>query len=616
MKQAYVWYFGDHAGIDFRSGTAIALTDQDSMTAYKSSSVISDSMGNLLFFTNGRKVWDQTHQLMPNATGLNGDLGVFQPCIIVPKPSDPTIFFLFTIDVLAFNPDNTYTTKGFRYTIIDMKRRGGMGDATEILNIPLLTPVSQKLSAVFHKNKMDVWIIVHKWDSDEFYAYLVSKWGIHDPVISKAGTVHGGGYTEQANAYGCMKFSPDGTRIASAISGCKIIELFNFNNETGTVSFIQSHLFTYPNVSPYGIEFSPDSKKLYTSLIQTYGNGPPSSPSLIYQFDLTTDLNNPILVDSIFGIRVSNLQLGPDGRIYCAKTINLLTKCDTLDVIYNPTRLGTGCNYNRVNHVPGTSFPLFGRYGIYSLPNIIQSYVHTPFFSWDSCCHHDLTRFYILNPVNIDSVLWNFSDGATSIDLDPVHEFQNPGTYTVTLTEFFDGISYRDSLNVIIHSRPAISLGDTILLYSGASLNLHAGGGYQAYQWSTGATDSIIETENQGNYSVQVMDWNCCLNSDSVYVKVFNYYIPDAFTPNGDGLNDIFKVIGLYGNIRFKLYIYDRWGHMIFNSDSMDHGWDGRYYGKPCPADTYVWIAHISFLGEDIITNGDVILKGTVLLLR
>lgn len=68
MKQAYVWYFGDHAGIDFRSGTAIALTDQDSMTAYKSSSVISDSMGNLLFFTNGRKVWDQTHQLMPNAT--------------------------------------------------------------------------------------------------------------------------------------------------------------------------------------------------------------------------------------------------------------------------------------------------------------------------------------------------------------------------------------------------------------------------------------------------------------------------------------------------------------------------------------------------------------------
>jgi gliding motility-associated-like protein len=212
--------------------------------------------------------------------------------------------------------------------------------------------------------------------------------------------------------------------------------------------------------------------------------------------------------------------------------------------------------------------------------------------------------------------LWNFSDGATSIDLDPVHEFQNPGTYTVTLTEFFDGISYRDSLNVIIHSRPAISLGDTILLYSGASLNLHAGGGYQAYQWSTGATDSIIETENQGNYSVQVMDWNCCLNSDSVYVKVFNYYIPDAFTPNGDGLNDIFKVIGLYGNIRFKLYIYDRWGHMIFNSDSMDHGWDGRYYGKPCPADTYVWIAHISFLGEDIITNGDVILKGTVLLLR
>ena len=86
QKQADIWYFGEHAGIDFTSGTATVMTNQDVMTAYKSSAVMSDSIGNLLFFTDGIKVWDRSFTPMPGATGLAGDVGVTQPCIIIRTP--------------------------------------------------------------------------------------------------------------------------------------------------------------------------------------------------------------------------------------------------------------------------------------------------------------------------------------------------------------------------------------------------------------------------------------------------------------------------------------------------------------------------------------------------
>jgi gliding motility-associated-like protein len=616
QKQAYLWYFGEKAGIDFRSGNAVALTDQDVMTAYKASGVICDSLGNLRMFTNGAKVWDRTFELMPNATGLYGDLGVTQPCIIIPKYGDSAIYYIFTVDVMAYKPDNTFTTEGLTFTIIDLKLRNGLGDATNILNAPLLSPVTQKLTSVRHKNGKYFWLIAHKWDSSEFYVYLVSESGVHEPVISTDGSNHGGGFAGQTNAYGYMKSSPDGKKLALAISGTNQVELFDFNSETGVVSNARTHTMTVPGVNAYGIEFSPDSKKLYTSLLQIIGNGPPSRPSFIYQFDLSAGLINPVLIDSVPGIRLGGMQLGVDGRIYLARTINLLSKKDSLDVIYNPTRPGTECNYNRIGMMAGNRFSLLGRNAIYSVPNIVQSFVNIPVFTWDSCCHHDVTGFHITNRVNIDSASWTFGDGGSGFGTDPFHTYAQPGNYKVVLTEWFQGIAFSDSVTVAIHPLPKVQLGDTILLYKGASVNLHAGGGYMEYTWSNGSADSVITVDTEAEYRVEVKDFKCCTESDSVYVKVFEYFIPTAFTPNGDGLNDVFRVIGLYKNIEFTMMIYDRWGQLLFESNDINTGWDGIIGGKYLPVDTYVWIVRVNFLGQDITTNGDVVLKGTITLVR
>jgi len=615
QRQADLWYFGENAGIDFRSGNAVADTSEDVMTAYKTSATICDSAGNLLFFTNGRKVWDRTFALMDNASGLDGDLGVTQPCIIVPKPDDPTIYFIFTLDVMAFKPDNTYTTKGLRYTTIDLKLRHGMGDAS-VLNLPLLNPACQKLTAVMHKDNRSVWVIAHAWDSNDFYAYLVSDAGVQNPVISSAGSIHGSGSAGQTNAYGAMKASPDGKSIALAIAGQNLVELFKFDNQTGIVSDAHSFAMNQPGVNAYGIEFSPDSRKLYCSLLQMVGNGSPSKPSYLFQFDLSTGLQNPVPIDSLAGVRIGEIQLATDGRIYLSRTINLLLKKDSLDVIYNPNRKGVSCNFNQLDHVPGSRFSLSGRAGIFSLPNYIQSYFDLPAFRWDSVCHGNFTQFSIINKANIDSVLWNFGDGSVSTSTEPIHAYALPGNYLVKLTERYNGVSFSDSTWVKNYALPVVNLGDTILLYAGSSIHLHAGGGLKEYAWSNGSADSIISVSNQGKYSVRVEDFNCCYNSDSVYVKVFQYFIPNAFTPNNDGLNDVFKVLGLYKNIKFKMYLYNRWGQVIFESDNIDKGWDGTSGGTYCEQGSYIWIVNIGFLGQDIITQGDIVLKGTVTLVR
>ena len=616
QHQADIWYFGEFAGIDFRSGTAVPLTDQHVMTAFKSSSIMSDSNGILQFFSNGQQAWDRAFNPMTGSS-FAGDLGVDQSSIIIPVPGYPLEYDLFTVDVMKFQPDNSFTTRGLSYTPFDMSLNNGLGGiASELMNAPLISPVSQKLTAMYNEAEKIYWVLVHQWGTDNFYAYPISKDGLGDPVISAAGTVQTGGFMEQSNALGYMKFSPDGTKVALAISGLNKVELFNFDPHTGAVSGAQSYTFTRPGVSPYGIEFSPDSKKLYTGLLQLTGNGPPAFPSVICQFDLNSGLTAPVAIDSMPGIRSGDLQLATDGRIYIARTVNFVNKKDSLEVIYNPTRPGNACNLNLLNHQPGSRFSLSGRNSIYGLPNVIQSYFNIPVFTYDSSCFGEATQFHITNKANIDQVSWDFGDGAGSSVMDPVHLYAQPGTYKVKLTETFNGINFKDSLPVTIHTLPVVELGDSILLYSGSTINLHAGGGNMEYLWSNGSNDSIISVSDQGDYWVKVRDYNCCVNFDTVYVKVFQYYIPNAFTPNGDGLNDIFRVTGLYRNVRFNMYLYDRWGQLIFHSGDLDTGWDGTYQGKPCPADTYIWMVNIDFLGQDIVTKGSIVLKGSVILLR
>ena len=129
QNEAANWYFGENAGIQFDgSGNLLGSVNDGQLITREGCTTISDTDGNLLFYTDGRLVYDRTHQLMPNGTGLFGDSSSTQSAIIVPKPDDINIYYIFTVD--TSNSLNSPSNLGFNYSIVDLTLNGGLGDVT------------------------------------------------------------------------------------------------------------------------------------------------------------------------------------------------------------------------------------------------------------------------------------------------------------------------------------------------------------------------------------------------------------------------------------------------------------------------------------------------------
>ena len=122
QRQYETWYFGRNAGLSFTGGTARSIPNGKVNTLDGSAVISRPATGNLLFYTDGKTVWDSTHTPMPNGTGLAGHESSGQPALIVPDPDDTNTFYLFTTGAA-----NTATT-ATRYSTIDMRLNGGKGD--------------------------------------------------------------------------------------------------------------------------------------------------------------------------------------------------------------------------------------------------------------------------------------------------------------------------------------------------------------------------------------------------------------------------------------------------------------------------------------------------------
>jgi hypothetical protein len=141
--EANIWYFGQLAGLDFNSGNPVALTDGQ-MQTNEGCATISNSGGQLLFYTDGKTIWDKNHNIMPNGTGLLGHSSSTQSAIIIPKPGSSTIYYVFTVIDLG-NP------AGVCYSEVDISLNGGFGMVTT-KNVQLLTPACEKLTAIKKSN--------------------------------------------------------------------------------------------------------------------------------------------------------------------------------------------------------------------------------------------------------------------------------------------------------------------------------------------------------------------------------------------------------------------------------------------------------------------------------
>ncbi len=496
------WQFGFKAGLDFSSGAPIP-TNYSQMSQLEGSSSICDTGGHLLFYSDGLKVWNAQNIVMPNGTGLNGNPSSTQSSMIVPFPDDNKRYYIFTVDYIA-------GTHGLCYSVVNMDLDGGLGDI-ELKNVQLVTPTVEKVTCVNHCNGKDVWVITHLKNSDELYAYLVTGVGINPPVISHSGRPfpYGG--------LGYLKVSPDGTKIAAAHIQLGL-DLFDFNSATGVISNRKAIFNTISsNQSPYGVEFSPNSKLLYVSLQSSISG---ISRHKVRQYNyldspLTKISASRIDLDSIVGIILPGyyaaLQLGPDGKIYMA-----VFGSGSLPVINNPDVPGTACNYvrNGLLLAPGTN-------SFFGLPDFNQSYFKGS-FSYKISCTTNEVAFYFTKPTDASSIKWDFGDPSTGINntslIDsPAHVFSNPGIYQVKVIAYLP--CRNDTMRKTVKVDPiSVDLGPDIGSCADTPYVLRPQTqGNISFLWQDNSTGSTYTVTQSGLYWVEIKNIdNGCTLRDSI----------------------------------------------------------------------------------------------------
>jgi uncharacterized protein (TIGR02145 family) len=517
------WYFGQHAGITFNSGSPIPLNncsplfDED----YSPAS-ISDSLGNLWFYALYSAVFNRNNVIMPNGSNLLSRHGVEQPLLPVQKVGDDSSYYLLTMDV---SPTPPYPPiYGLRYSIIDMRLDGGLGDivsSKKNISITSAALTGSMLGGTRHHNNHDAWIIVREYtNSNHFLSYLITSTGIDSiPIVSNSLIQ----FCPQpcANNPEMLKISADGTKMICMYDS--IIEYCHFNDTTGIITPLFRYYKSSINHIKYrgNAEFSIDSKYLYVS----YTTDNPTSECLL-QFDATkTDSigfrQSAVMIDSLRTPNMENpfgLQRGPDNKIYCTTPYK-----DSLGVIRNPSQQGAGCNFQKNvicllnNNLSEDGFPQF-----------IQKYYVYIHHSNILCVNDSVNFTSSIWPV-ADSIHWDFGDPASgtnnySLLPSPTHFYSTPGSYTLEL--FVKHIDHRtdtawQTITILSSPQPNLGPNQTVCVGNPATFDAGACAGC-TYSWKDLGSGLIVgtlqtyTTNQAGTYDVTVTNGNGCSGVDTV----------------------------------------------------------------------------------------------------
>jgi gliding motility-associated-like protein len=518
QKQADNWYFGNNAGLNFSSGSPVPLFDGQ-LVCLEGVATISDSVGNLLFYTNGKKVWNRLHQVMPNGTGLNGDSSSTQAAIIVKQPGSDSVFYIFTTDREA-------RSNGLCYSIVNMAGDAGNGAVLQ-KNTQLLTPVSEKVTAVRHCNRRDVWIITRQFESDKYYSYLLTPSGLAPaPVISSTGNVISGNGN---GALGYLKASPDGRKLVAANYYQNYLELMDFNATTGAISNLVKVDALIPHAAlpvprNYGVEFSSNGKWLYVSSRQVPVDG--LIFGYVLQFDLSSNdsatiTNSLKIIDSVYEDKYAAIQMANNGKIYVSRVDH-----GELSVINDPMQAGLACNFTR------DAVSLGGRIAQHGLPTFFQSYFYelgSGNITHTGSCVRTSIQFTFTRPDLVDSVKWDFGDlpsGSANYStlFTPVHVFSNSGAYSVRVLAYRKNPSgcsflidtihtsvYAGKVNVNLGNDTSFCSKDTLLLSYPPLVGA-------TYLWSNGSTTPAIKVTTPGQYWLKLRV-NGCEDIDTITVS-------------------------------------------------------------------------------------------------
>ena len=452
QKHDYVWLFGkdsqtdtSFAGtvIDFNSSPPDIYYEFRDMNFNITNASICNADGQLLFYTNGIKVFNWQNEIMENGEGLNPgeyadnnqDRGYVleQGAMALPVPNSDSLFYLIHVDKNYPVGNHSFHSKRVYFSLIDMIQNNGSGKVLS-KNVLIFEDFLRAghITATRHANGRDWWIILKKYSSNEYYFLLVGPSGISLKGIQQIGE------PISSNSIGQTVFSPDGTKYArlnlvGSLGDDAYISIFDFDRCTGELS--EPLHFTYVDSAwSGGVAISPNSRFLYVSSFKN-----------VYQYDLwaedipaskdTVAVWDGFMVPPVFATTFFLMQLGPDGKIY----INSNNAVPYLHVINNPDLPGDSCDV--CQHC--VALPSWNSFSLPNFPNYRLGHLQgspcdtlrqppTAAFGYEQAGAE--LRFADSSYHDIRSWHWDFGDGQTDTVPSPVYMYDSTGLYQVCLT--------------------------------------------------------------------------------------------------------------------------------------------------------------------------------------
>jgi hypothetical protein len=368
-----VWNGVSGSLLSFNNYTINVAPIQMEMELEGSVAVMSDSIGNLLFYSNGCYIANRHHEMMPNSDSIGlgkletsfcntGGNPMTQGIMALPAPSGGNFFYLFYTDIedpyefpiglyFPLAPLNLY------YCLIDMGEDNGDGAVIEKNQLVVSDTLARgMIQAARHANGKDWWVVMPESHSNCYYTVRLASDGVDTVFLQCSGFVWG-----DNDPPGQAVFSPDRKKYVR-VNNYYGLNIYDFNDSTGEMSNPLHISFGLDTLNRSGAAFSPNSRFLYVpawdKLYQFDMHAPDIEASRLLIAELSTPTDIPIKT------RFNQALLAPDGKIYIGGTANFVY----LHTIHNPNCQGLDCNLEQYALETFTN----NTYGLPNLPNYVN----------------------------------------------------------------------------------------------------------------------------------------------------------------------------------------------------------------------------------------------------
>jgi PKD repeat protein len=394
------WYFGRGVGLSFEKDSVSVKNGYQGFN-YEGTAILNDINGNLKYYSDGKYLYDSSHQIVNTNFMLKGDNSSCQSTILMESPNNPHL-----INILTTTPSYSVTRSGYRYSLYDE-----VLDSFLIANKILIRDVGEKQASTYHQNNRYSWLVVHSLLENTFYSFLTNEKTLFCcPLIKSIGQK----YTDRFPSQGTLKFSPEGGLAINANWNLENFELLSFNKELGYFS----NTTLVPLFYPYSTEFSRDGINI---IVVDRGESIFHFKTLNIQDGVLTPYDTIVqnYPNEIFG----QVQLSISGEICLSRYEDSLLSALTLvndSIIFIDSAIS-----------------LKGKKSLGGLPNFNASYFYTPSidFAYTEDCWGHSYNFEGRDTLNATSWKWIFEKGSVSDSLFTKHckyTFPDTGKWVVS----------------------------------------------------------------------------------------------------------------------------------------------------------------------------------------